>query len=113
MAETKENDVSGHWPTIHLLEDGDGYYWTSCPECGPDVQVDEDGACVHCGHTALGYGRAEPVRGEEADLRDAALAVVAYWDSLDSVASDDERPTEDFMDEMDKRINALREEIGR
>lgn len=40
-------------------------------------------------------------------VRDAQ-GVVAYWDFLDAVPSEDPRPTEDFTAEMDKRINALR-----
>jgi len=43
--------------------------------------------------------------------RFAAKAVVAWWDRLDAVPSDDPRPTEDFVAEMDRRINALRKEI--
>jgi len=27
---------------------------TFCPECGPGVNVDNDGCCVHCGATATG-----------------------------------------------------------
>jgi len=29
---------------------------TLCPECGPDVHVDEDGCCVNCGADAVGRG---------------------------------------------------------
>jgi len=29
---------------------------TLCPECGFDVDVDEDGCCVSCGATAVGPG---------------------------------------------------------
>lgn len=46
--------------------------------------------------------KAEPESGN------AIRNVVAYWDSLDAIASDDERPTEDFRDEMDRRIDQLR-----
>jgi hypothetical protein len=42
-------------------------------------------------------------------LREHAQSVVAYWDQLDAVSSDDERPTEAFATEMDRRINALRD----
>jgi hypothetical protein len=38
MSEIKE--VQGSW----------------CPECGPDVKVDEDGCCAHCGADACGRG---------------------------------------------------------
>lgn len=27
--------------------------WSMCPECGPDVNVDEDGCCRSCGNGAL------------------------------------------------------------
>ncbi len=27
-----------------------------CPECGPNVMVDEDGCCQMCGSTAMGPG---------------------------------------------------------
>lgn len=27
---------------------------TFCPECGPDVSIDEDGCCIGCGATAVG-----------------------------------------------------------
>jgi len=32
--------------------------WTGswCPQCGPDVKVDEDGCCVHCGCDCTGEG---------------------------------------------------------
>ena len=29
---------------------------TFCPECGPNVKIDEDGCCVGCGATAIGPG---------------------------------------------------------
>ncbi len=41
----------------------------------------------------------------------AARSVVSFWDSLDAVTGDDPKPTEDFAAEMDRRINALREEL--
>lgn len=44
-------------------------------------------------------------------LRSAATSVVAFWDSLDAVSEEDERPTDDFKAEMDRRIDALREEL--
>jgi len=27
---------------------------TFCPECGPNVVIDEDGCCAYCGATATG-----------------------------------------------------------
>jgi len=32
--------------------------WTGswCPQCGPDVKVDEDGCCIHCGCDCTGDG---------------------------------------------------------
>lgn len=72
----------------------------------------------------LGYTVSVPERGEPTielrgaeHLPDAPSAdvpahlvrnLIAYWDSLDAVASDDPRPTTDFAAEMDRRINALR-----
>lgn len=60
-----------HWPTIRRHEDG-GYVWTACPECGPNVRVDEDGCCVSCGVDALFFGRetaeAEPEVHESHDM---------------------------------------------
>jgi hypothetical protein len=44
-------------------------------------------------------------------LLDTAKAVVAYWDSLWEVESDDPRPTESFRDELEARIHALRVQI--
>ncbi len=32
---------------------------TLCPECGPAVQVDEDGCCIGCGNGAMGTYVAE------------------------------------------------------
>lgn len=29
---------------------------TFCPECGPNVKIDEDGCCVNCGNGANGNG---------------------------------------------------------
>jgi hypothetical protein len=43
------------WPTIHSTGDG-GYVWTHCPDCGPDVETDEDGCCKTCGADAVHYG---------------------------------------------------------
>src|SRR5512146_2771943 len=28
--------------------------WSFCPECGPNVKVDEDGCCASCGNGAVG-----------------------------------------------------------
>jgi len=47
-------------PTIYPHSDG-GYVWSWCPECGPDVKLDEDGCCVGCGLDATHYG-VEPTR---------------------------------------------------
>lgn len=45
-----------------------GECWTFCPECGPGVQVDEDGLCVGCGATAVGTAldKLRAILGEEA-----------------------------------------------
>ena len=45
-------------PRIHAHVDG-GWVWSNCPECGPDVRVDEEGCCVLCGRDALLYGKQE------------------------------------------------------
>lgn len=29
-------------------------YSSLCVECGPDVRIDEDGCCIHCGNGAVG-----------------------------------------------------------
>jgi len=47
---------------------------TMCPECGPAVEVDEDGCCICCGNGAMGaYAteRAEALRSAEAADLDA------------------------------------------
>ena len=41
-------------------------------------------------------------------LSTAALRVLSYWDYMDAVPSDDERPNEFFKEEMDRRMNELR-----
>lgn len=43
------------------------------------------------------------------ELRAAIWAVIGYWDSLDTVGSNDSRPTSEFANEMDKRIGKLRD----
>ena len=35
---------------------------TFCPECGPNVDIDEDGCCVTCGATAIGSAVNEAVK---------------------------------------------------
>lgn len=37
-----------------LLEGEAVVWWSFCPECGPNVPIDEDGCCVTCGATATG-----------------------------------------------------------
>ena len=52
---------------------------TMCPECGPAVEVDEDGCCIGCGNGAMGaYAteRADLIRAADAADRDAMLAEV-------------------------------------
>lgn len=41
-----------------------------CPECGPDVAVDEDGCCVTCGATSTGAWIAGRNRSYDAAYRD-------------------------------------------
>jgi len=53
---------------------------TMCPECGPAVEVDEDGCCICCGNGAMGaYAteRADLIRAAEAADRDAMFREVA------------------------------------
>lgn len=55
-----------------------------CPQCGPNLAVDEDGCCWYCGATATGRAllQGEPVeeeRDHEAKWRRAAwLVAVAF-----------------------------------
>lgn len=45
-------------PTVYKFLDGSGHTsWTDCPECGPDVAIDEDGCCRGCGADAAHFGR--------------------------------------------------------
>ena len=41
--------------------------WTGswCPQCGPDVSVDEDGCCQGCGCDAVGEGAEEALKQRE------------------------------------------------
>ena len=43
---------------------------TWCPQCGPDVRVDEDGCCALCGADAMGAG------ADEADRLRARVAAL-------------------------------------
>jgi hypothetical protein len=38
----------------------------------------------------------------------AATRVLSYWDYMDAVPGDDDRPASEFKDEMDKRMSVLR-----
>lgn len=58
--------------------------------------------------TLAALSRIEDHLADYATLKAAATTVVAYWDSLDAVQEDDERPTELFKTEMDGRIDELR-----
>jgi hypothetical protein len=62
-------------------------FWSAtwCPECGPDVKVDEDGCCTMCGCTAMGVGvecvgfmakERDRLRTDNERLRDRLLARV-------------------------------------
>jgi len=53
---------------------------TMCPECGPAVDVDEDGCCIGCGNGAMGtyvVELADRLRAAEAADRDAMFGEVA------------------------------------
>lgn len=70
-----------------------------------------NGGCPECGRAAAEFHRARCSRrthDQEVDVPRAGEAVVAFWDSLDAVTESDERPTESFKVEMDRRIDALR-----
>lgn len=43
---------------------------TFCPQCGWDVEVDEDGLCLQCG--ALAMGEAVDAMAEEREQRNKA-----------------------------------------
>lgn len=45
------------------------------------------------------------------EIRKAATRVLAYWNYMDAIPADDPRPTEEFKEEMDKRMNELREAL--
>ena len=53
------------YPTIQKHADG-GYVWTDCPECGPNVAIDEEGLCSGCGADAIHYG-SDPARQQESE----------------------------------------------
>lgn len=53
---------------------------TMCPECGPAVEVDEDGCCIGCGNGAMGtyvVELADRLRAAEAADRDAMFREAA------------------------------------
>ena len=56
--------------------------WTGswCPQCGPDVSVDEDGCCLMCGCDAVGAGAETALRLRAA--RDEARAEIARLTAL-------------------------------
>lgn len=49
---------------------------TFCVQCGPNVRVDEDGCCVHCGVTAIGPYADELRRAAAPELLEALKALV-------------------------------------
>jgi len=51
-------EAKPQYPAIQKHADG-GYVWTDCPECGPDVAIDEEGLCLGCGADAIHYGHEE------------------------------------------------------
>lgn len=85
-----------------------------CSDCGGDVYHLE-GCPVGAFGTwvvRLAADGPRPVDQDETrNLREAALAVIAYWDALDAVPSDDAHPTQIFADEMDRRLAKLREAL--
>lgn len=74
-----------------------------------------DLVCADCGRQcwsrrSLGSHRARKHgwRGKGAQLRAAAVAVVSWWDALDSKKSGSATETILATQEMDRRVNALR-----
>ena len=45
----------------HEKHEGDGWLGSWCAQCGPEVSVDADGLCSHCGATAVGDGADEAI----------------------------------------------------
>ena len=67
-----------HGVAIARWEEPDCWTASWCPQCGPDVRVDEEGLCNSCGSTAIGDGaeRAAKLRKllrELAPLMDEAM----------------------------------------
>lgn len=62
--------------------------WTNCPECGPNVKVDEDGCCLGCGRDAVFYGHRRQeelvtLRAENTGLRKSVLEMAARAAALE------------------------------
>lgn len=53
-----------------------------CPQCGPDVTVDEDGCCVTCGATATGDG-ADAVLAMRAEIVERLRPLAALGSGLE------------------------------
>ena len=65
---------------------------TFCPQCGSNVEIDDDGCCAACGATALGAGVNEIdallQRAEAAEARVDALEEAIHAHREDRRASD-------------------------
>lgn len=74
-----------------MSEEPDGWTRTWCPECGPNVAVDEEGLCVSCGNTAVGPGVEMIAAAERAAVVDAlqgaAELIGEKWPYLENVRS--------------------------
>lgn len=70
-----------------------------CPQCGPDVGVDEDGCCATCGATAVGDGA------------DTALKLRALVEQLKREYFIMDRDHRAKLADRERRIRAARVEI--
>jgi len=68
-----------------LAAEEDAPLMTWCPECGPDMDVDEDGCCVQCGATATGPWAD---KAHAMDAENQALTLKINWlrDALEKYA---------------------------
>lgn len=76
-----------------------------CPECG----------ILKANNQALAQHRLKKhgVRGKQTIIRERARAVVGWWDQLDAAKADSVEATIRATQEMDRRMNALREALER
>lgn len=68
------------------LEEEPGGDSTFCPQCGWNVDVDEDGGCTGCGATATGLAVDDMAEVLE-DLKDIAQELCSLMDRVHAVAA--------------------------